>query len=333
MKGKLLLFIAASFILVQCSTVKYTSFHGETQEAKITLPDSLQNLAILNRTRPNGALTGGLSNRPGVDQVLSSFKSEVNRRKYFKVSAINKVLKADQTGNFPMALTQEELQNAYTNGDYIVASLEVFQVQELNEYMNERKMQLDTQGNEYYIDIVKGVKTLKSKTGWRMYNTIDGSIIDEFMIDHDHSYEVVGVDRANATAKMEARVEQSYKDLGSVIGFMYAERVSPSSSYVSRKYYSRSKSCPELKQAVGFIKMKDWETAKHIWEDGLLSNVHPKDIAKLHYNLGVFYERRGDIDMAITELEKCIQSDSQIGRAYLTQLKSVKKNGYLLPTN
>ena len=69
--------------------------------------------------------------------------------------------------------------------------------------------------------------------------------------------------------KKNVQLAQAYKDLGSILGFMYAERISPISIFVNRNYYSKSKSCPELSEAVSFIKLDDWETAKNVWEDGL----------------------------------------------------------------
>lgn len=333
MKTKFVLLLSLlSLTLVQCTTVKYTKFHGATKMSAVQIPDTINNIGILNRTRANSVLqTGGITNKPGVDELLSSFRNELSKRNYFKVSTLNKVDKSDQTDNFPPALIKEELEQFYT-GQILVASLEVYQVQELNEYINDRKMQLDPEGNEYYIDIVKANKTLQSKSGWRLYNVVDGSVIDEFIIQHDHSYSVEGIDRANATAKMEERVAQAYKDLGTVLGFMYAERMSPVSSYVTRKFYAKSKSCPELKQAADFIKMNDWVTAKNVWLDGLQMSTNPKDIAKLHYNLGVFYEKEGDLDKAIAELEISVQNNAEIGGTYLSQLKSIKQNGYPLPT-
>lgn len=331
------LYFSLILFFTQCISTRQTSFLGDTQSSNIQIPAGLKDLNILNRTRPEkrnvlDVITDGgqtsLSDRPGVDEILSSFKNEARKRKYFKVSSfVTKNAKAEQSDNFPIALSVDEILEFY-QGDFLLASLEVFQVVEQDQFFNEQKMQLDTNGNEYYINITRAIKTLSSKSGWRLYNSKNGNIVDEFILEHNHTFEVEGISRQNAIAKIEARIPQAYKDLGSILGFMYAERISPIAIFVNRNYYSKSKSCPELKEAISFIKLDDWETAKNVWQDGLRMSDKTSDIAKLHYNLGVYYERAGDIDNAIAQLELATQNDSKVGKGYLDILKTIKRVGY-----
>ena len=331
------LYFSLLLLFTQCITTKQTSFLGDTQSSNIKIPVGVKDINILNRTRPEkrnvvDIITDGgqtsFSDRPGVDEILNSFKSEVRARKYFNVSSFTtKNAKAEQSDDFPFALTVDEVLSFY-QGDFLLASLEVFQVVEQDQFFNERKMQLDTNGREYYINITRVIKTLSSKSGWRLYNSQNGNIVDEFILEHNHTFEVEGINRQNAIEKIEARIPQAYKDLGSILGFMYAERISPISIFVNRNYYSKAKSCPELKEAVSFIKLDDWGTAKNVWQDGLRMSTKTTDIAKLHYNLGVYYERAGDIDNAVAQLELSTQNDSKIGKGYLDILKTIKRVGY-----
>lgn len=334
---KKFLFIPLVLLFTQCITTKQTSFLGDTKSAGVQLPQDIKNLNVLNRTRPEqrnvvDIITEGgqtsYTDRPGVDEIILGFKNEVKSRKYFTVSAFTtKNAKAPQTDSFPVPLSVDEILSFY-QGDFLLASLEVFQVVEQEQFFDKQKMQLDTNGNEYYINITRGIKTLISKSGWRLYNSKNGNIVDEFILEHNHTFEVEGINRQNAIEKIEARIPQAYKDLGSILGFMYAEHISPISIYVTRSYYVKSKSCPELKSADTFIKLDDWETAKNVWQDGLRMCDKATDIAKLRYNLGVYYERNGDIDNAIAQLELSVQNNSSIGANYLNTLKNIKRTGY-----
>lgn len=333
---KKLLYFSLLLLFAQCVSMKQTRFLGATENAQIKIPAGIKDLNVLNRTRPEKRnLVGSIANgeisyvdRPGVNEILSGFKNEVRKRQFFNNSAFTtKTAKAEQSDAFPVALGIDEIYEYY-QGDYVLASLEIFQVVEQQQFFEEQKMQLDTNGREYYINIVRAIKTLNSVSGWRLYNSVNGNIIDEFILEHNHTYEVEGVNRQNAIEKMEVRIPQAYKDLGTILGFMYAERISPISTYVNRNYYSKSKSCPELKEAISFIKLEDWETAKNIWQDGIQRCDKATDIAKLHYNLGVYYERAGDIDNAIAQLELSNQNDTKIGKGYLDILRSIKRVGY-----
>ena len=85
-----------------------------------------------------------------------------------------------------------------------------------------------------------------------------------------------------------------------------------------------------MHQAKDFIKLDDWETAKAIWQDGLTTNFKNKDIAKLHVNLAVHFERLGNIDKAIEHAELSTNYDS-LGSGYLNELRRVDQNGYQAP--
>lgn len=330
------LYFSALLLFTQCISTKQTSFLGDTQSSEINIPKDLKDINVLNRTRPEqrnivDIITEGgqtsLNDRPGVNEITNSFKEEVRKRKFFKVNYITKNAKAVQSDNFPVALSVDEILEFY-EGEFLLASLEVFQVVEQEQFIEEQKMQLDTNGNEYYINITRAIKTLSAKSGWRLYNSKNGNIVDEFILNHNHTFEVEGINRQNAIEKIEARIPQAYKDLGSILGFMYAERISPIAIYITRSYYVKSKSCPELKEADTFIKLDDWETAKNVWQDGLRMCDKANDIAKLHYNLGIYYERNGDIDNAISQLELSVQNNPEIGTLYLNNLKNIKRIGY-----
>lgn len=326
-----------SLLLSSCFKYKTVSFHTETTESRIAFPTGVKTLELLNRTRPikRGIIkymTDGqgssMANRPGVGNTLTSFRNKVVARKYFKSVSFPKVMNAEQSFDFPPALNLTDLIDLYGEKEYVVASLEVFQIEESQQYFNERKKQLNQDGSEYFINIVRGIKTLKATTGWRLYNGKTGEIIDEHKLNHKHEYEVEGVDRANTNVKMESLIEKAYQDLSGILGQMYAEDVSPLAHYVYRRYYTKSRSCPELKQAHDFIKMKDWETAKAIWEDGLKLNVKPKDVAKLHYNLAVFYEQANNINKAIEHITEAKKLNAKVVNGYDKTLSSIKTRGY-----
>ena len=338
MKVRHLLFAPILLLLVQCGTMKGVKFHAATTASSVEIPQGITKVEVLNRTRPlkrniiKAVATGSITyqNRPGVNATMTSFKNEIKHRKYFEIPnsfRTPKTVKTEQSENFPVSLNEFEVQEHY-EGDYLLASLEIFQIYEKNSFVPERKMQLDENGNEYYIDIVRGTKILEATTGWRLYNSITGKIIDEFKNNHTHSFTVEGINQMNAREKMEAQVESAYNNIAKVLGAKYAERISPVKSFVGRNYYAKSKSCPDLKAARVFTKEDDWETAKTIWKDALQYTSDTKCLAKLHFNLGVYYEKEGDLNKAIEQLELSFSQNQKIAKGYLNVLKKVKQYGY-----
>lgn len=329
--------LSLCFLLIQCVTTRNTRFIAATTQVDVSFPDSITKIKVLNRTRPlsRGIVQTisddqGLSfvDRDGVRQTINAFRSQIRTNKFYEVDYTNKTAKVEQSAAFPSPLSIDEIMEVYSGQDFVLASLEIFQVQENDSYITEQKMQLDPNGNEYYITIIKGTRMLTAASGWRLYNSQTGEVLDEFVLDHEHFYEVEGVDQINAKVKLKERRNEAYNSLGFLLGSTYANHISPVAHYVGRSYYSKSKSCPELKLATTFIKTDDWETAKAIWEDGLKANSVEEDLAKLHYNIGVYYERAGNLDQAISELELSKKLDSKIGKSYLDVLKGVKQNGY-----
>lgn len=339
MKTKFYIPLLVGFLFIRCMPTKTISFNAESTQADVAFPVEFKNIRIINRTIPRDrnfidVLTDGqglAKNQKGVSDLLNGFTSGLRARKYFDIKYPIKEVEVEESINFPEPFAYDDLLSFFDfDTTSIIASLEVFQVTEDINYINDRKMQLDPDGKEYYIDIVKGTNTLRSVSGWRLYNSKTGEVLDEFLLNHDYAYEVEGIDLANAKEKLKAKKDQGYIDLGKELGNIYAERVSPLAVVVNRSIYVKSKSCPELHQAKDFIKLNDWETAKAIWQDGLLSNSKAKDLAKLHVNIAVYYERLGDIENAIKHAELSVNYDT-LGSTYLSKLKKVEQNGYQAP--
>ena len=320
MKTKFYIPLIIGFLFTSCMPTKTVTFNAENTQADVAFPVEFKNIRVINRTIPKDrnlldVLTDGqglAKNQKGVPELLSGFTSGLRQRKYFDIKTPIKEVEVEQSQTFPQPFAYGDLVEFF---DYdtssLVASLEVFDVTEEISYVNDSKMQLDPDGNEYYINIVRGTNILRTVSGWRLYN---GKTVD----------------MANAKEKLKAKKDQGYANMGRELGQLYAERVSPLAVMVSRSIYVKSKTCPELHQAKDFIKLDDWETAKAIWQDGLTTNFKNKDIAKLHVNLAVHFERLGNIDKAIEHAELSTNYDS-LGSGYLNELRRVDQNGYQAP--
>lgn len=330
---KLYVFLGFLTFLWGCFPTKSISFLASTQDAEVDMKHISQ-VEILNRTQPsnsnflgnvlnNGNLT--YEDRPGVEAALNALKNNLKTKKYFSsVYSITKRVKSEQSKSLPPALSVDEILEI-TRSEGALISLETFYVDEKESFKQEQKHQLDPQGNDYYITITRGTKELNAYCGWRVYEISSGKILDEYLTEHTHSFEVEGIDKANARQKLDTNTNIAYKELGNVLGSMYANRISPTATYVNRIVYI--KGAIELEEGKEYIKLKDWETAKAVWDEGLKSQSENKVLARLYHNIGVYYEQKGDVDNAILNVELAKELGA-ISGSYLTELKTIKQRGY-----
>lgn len=304
-----------SILLIAATTfsgcISMTSFPGTTTQPEKPLPEYVKSLAVINRTKPTltvetvakniaeGVIIRG--DRPGVEQCIGSLCDQMRTNNYYKVTAPSDRLSSYQSASFPPPMGKEEiigLGKQFSSDALIV--LEIFNDQTNISIVPGVQMQMDAAGNDYPLNIVTASQNTHLTAGWRVYNTKDGSIIEEFKTERDFQWSANGINEENARTKLPVPAA-ALQSAGSEIGSAYAARISPVIAVITRYYYGKTNS--QFKLAKQCVKNNNWERAKKIWES-MLNDQNPKIAGKASYNLAVYYEKAGNLDKALEMARK-----------------------------
>lgn len=316
--------------------MKTARFLTATYASEISIESDLTNIRMINRTRmednkisemlESGSLT--YQDPPGIRASIQSFSNRINELRYYNcMGGTGMTQKRPEGSGFPIPLDYVEIKDA-VQGEYLVVSLEGFDAMEFTSFRNENRMQIDSNGNEYSVNVTLGELALSGTAYWRMYSSVTAEILNETVISEKLILNVQGINRQNAVEKIVERTPEYYQKLGVILGQRYADRISPRKTYIGRHYYANSRSCSNLKDAVPFVKANEWESARLIWEEAIDRVQKPKDLAKLYLNMGVYYEQMGDLDKAISQLELAMIENEKRSKGYLSLLIKARDHGY-----
>ena len=304
-----ILLVAATAI---SGCVSITRFNGQTTRSENQLPEHIKSVAVINRTLPppgimyaanklvNGVIVGHVD-RPGVTECINSMCDLLRQKNYFSVSVPAERLRTIQTAFFPPALEKAEVISIgqQFKSDALIV-LEIFDAPSTSSLVPGVQMQLDPAGNEYPVNIVTASEKTLVTMGWRVYNTKDGSVIDEYKTTKELESSAVGINEENAKSKLPV-LTTALQAAGAELGSAYAHQISPVTAVITRYYYGKTNS--QFKLAKQCVKNKNWERAKKIWES-MLNDKNPKIAGKAAYNLAVYYERAGNTDKALEMARK-----------------------------
>ncbi len=148
------------------------------------------------------------------------------------------------------------------------------------------------------------------KTGWRIYDPVNKTILDEFWLTDRVSSTGSGINPVAALSTILNR-GQAVQQLSNEIGRFYARRIEPQSFRVWRNYFN--KGSQNLKIAKRRSEVGDWDGAAEMWEKDLN---HPKRkvAGRAHYNMAIYKEIQGDVYGALEMAQKAY-SDYNIKEA------------------
>lgn len=138
----------------------------------------------------------------------------------------------------------------------------------------------------------------KVRTGWRIYDPASHSVLDQYIINRDWSYQ--GGNILSTGAAMLGRKEQVIK-AGNHAGEDYATRIIPYSLRVSRFYYVRGNR--NFIIAKRMAQAGDWDAAGKLWSHET-NNTSRKIAGRACYNMAIITEINGDLNGALTWAKK-----------------------------
>jgi hypothetical protein len=346
----LVLIILVTSILTGCpSTMNMKEVEVDViNPAKITLPQSVANLLIVDRTvytgnpfDSNEALL--VQSRPINSGPGSSPPNDVifHLQRYLGGSTRFQTVVASEalTGNsinkaFPRDIPWETVKILCEKyGADALVAIEVYDynynVSNARVSQKERSLIVQPQDtfSRYspYDYTVVGVGNVMF--GYRIYDPSTESILDKHVYRHKETWESTGDNEAAAVTGLPSG-DQAVQYLIHLAGMEYAKRIAPIPLPVKRKYYSGTGDST-LAKGTEQAEAEQWLQAAQIWESGI--NGAPKSEAgQLAYNVAVAYEKLGRTEQAEQWAKKALEeygnSQAQDILTGLEERKTLEKN-------
>ena len=282
--------------------------------ADITISQDIQNIVLVNRSRPSkdnltgniveGLVTGeGIGfDRKGAEYCISGLSNMLEKSDRFLLkNAFGMELKGTGTSSFPIPLDWNQVKSICESydGDALLV-LETFDSDSRTivgaPVTRKRK--------------VKGVKVkeiaypatliMEIESGWRIYDLNKKIIIDENKFTEIKEFSSSGPSPEQAVMSLPSK-RRAIKEAGLFAGRQYGFRISPIWVKARRLYYSYK--FDEFKIARKYIKQGDWDSAIQIWMP-LTENTDVKLARRASFNMALASEIKGGLDAAIEWAKK-----------------------------
>lgn len=313
---KVLFFFLMFFTLMSCKMQEL--YLNVIEPAPVTLPPEASKAGIADRSEaPREAklldmlekvltLEGAELDRTGAQACLNGLTETLTENKRFeKVIPVNEKFPAvNLAGVFPPPLTWQEVEHICRQNDIdLLFSLEAFDTDTRINY------QVIKGGNpKTILGILAGVEhradmQILVKSAWRIYYPAGRSVVDEFPIFHSVNFSASGVTPVVAAAALIDRKE-AVKKTGLNAGYMYGKRIIPYQITVERDYYV--KGSEKLRIAMRKARIGNWDGAGELWK-AETANSKPKIAARACYNMAIFAEIKGSLEVAIEWTKKAYE--------------------------
>ncbi len=292
-------------IIVVCYSCTSTNLMSlsVTEPAPVSLPVNAKSAAIVNRSRAadNSRTvdaihrTLSLESRDlqaeGAGASLTGLTDALIRSNRFdSVKTLNNLdLRSYGAGVFPVYLSWDTVgEICRENHADVLFSLELFDA--------------DSRVGLNIANLGQGsnVKT-QVKTGWRIYDPATRSILDQFIIYRDLTFQGGSL---FATGSALLGHKEAVIKAGNRVGQDYATRIIPYSLRVSRYYYVRGNG--SFSVAKRMAQAGDWDAAAKIWREAA-NSPSGKVAGRGCYNMAIISEINGDLNGALQWAKKAYE--------------------------
>ena len=282
--------------------------------ADITIPQDIQNVVVVNRSRPSkdnlaGNIIEGLisgegigTDRKGAEYCVDGLAKMLNSSERFTLKNIGGIeLKGTGTSSFPIPLAWNEVKSicGSYDGDALLV-LETFDSDSRTiigaPVARTRKVKgIKVKELRYPATLIISVES-----GWRVYDVNKELIIDENKFTEIKEFKAWGSSPEIAQLNLPSK-RIAIKKSGVYSGEQYGFRISPIWVKVNRTYYIGKHN--ELKNAKQYVKIGDWDTAIEIWMP-LTKDEDLKIAARAAFNMALASEINGSLNIAIDWAKK-----------------------------
>jgi len=299
--------LGITVLCYSCSSTNLMSL-SVTEPAPVSLPPNARSAAVVNRSRADDAnrtidaihrvvsVESKSLRTDGAKASVDGLSNELMKTGRFSTvrSLDNLDLRSYGAGVFPSSLPWDSVEKICreSNTD-LLFSLELFDA--------ESRVGIGPGGLMTAITNVPTQVSMNTqvKTGWRIYDPYSRTILDEYVVSRDLSFQSRGLDPSSLLGRKEA-----VKDAGNNAGQAYASRIVPYSIRVSRYYFVRGNS--NFIVAKRMARTGNWDGAAGLWKESTNSSSR-KAAGRACYNMAISSEINGDLNGAIQWAQKAYE--------------------------
>lgn len=271
--------------------------------APLTIDQHIKTIVIVNRTEPDnkvlntieGILTGeGIGeDKQGADQTLASLNGVMTSSPRFQPKrALERYKGSGAGGVLPDPLAWKIIQALCDKykADAVIA-LETYDSDFIITHTEKDVEEKDANGNvimrhKFYAEGLASVKM-----GFRLYDPNKMTIIDQHMFNDSKTWRGTGNNKTDALAHLINK-NTAIQRVSERAGAIYASRITPLSSNISRILYKKGKGGSTLSMGTRMADVQDWNGAIEKWEQSLKTG-DTKSKGRAAYNIAVGYEVLG----------------------------------------
>ena len=314
------------------SCVTSSVFVNVQRPADITINKDIQNVVVVNRSRPSkdnlvGNIVEGLisgegigADRKGAEYCVEGLVGMLNNSERFSLKNEGRIeLKGTGTSSFPIPLVWNEVKSIC--GSYDGDALLVLETFDSDSRVLVGPPVVRTRK-------VKGIKVkelrypssliIEVESGWRIYDVNKEKIIDENKYIEIKEFNAWGNSPDQAKYNLPSK-RKAIKQAGIQAGEKYSFRISPIWLKVNRTYYIGKHEA--LKNAREYVKSGDWDTAIEIWLP-LTEDDDLKTSNKAAFNMALASEIKGSLKTAIDWAKKAQKLGNKKAYNYINVLTS-----------
>lgn len=259
--------------------------------AEVTVPRSVQRVAVLNRAGPRGdgevllvSLLDLVTGEPlDADQLESEdavavMRAALDDSPRFKLVSLDGDVDGLEAGLRAHRLERDEVMRLCEDRCDAIVSLERFDVEDDGELI--------------------GVPTSSGYAVWRMYRATDGKVMDKQELD------TMGFGSDRVVNVFDAMAGEDALGHAEASAAAYVGRIMPTWDVERRKLYSSS---VELRYGTVRARAGDWDSALGAW-NAVAEASHGRKRAKALYNLAIAHELLGDHASAEALTRRAVQT-------------------------
>jgi len=305
--------------------------------ALISLPDHVQVIAIVDRSRPSsgfvdaieGSATGEDINQDpsGRRMALDALANTLTRTPRFELIHTGLEYTGSETGStFATPLPWSEIKRICDDFDAdAVLAIEKFDSNTERKSSLRKTKYKDDDGKEKEKTVYDASINVDVHLGWRIYDLQSQTILDEVDVTDSGSDSESGAKTKIAALEQLGSAISITEQVSQRAGKKYAERIAPIMVTVSRTFYKKAKGPYEeqMAKAARFFETDNWDGAVDIWENILDSPNANSDVKGLaSYNMAVAFEKRGLLTTALEWAQKSYgEYGNKKGRNYVDIIK------------
>ncbi len=172
-----------------------------------------------------------------------------------------------------------------------------------------RKHQLDEAGQDYYIDAYEATRRYVIDANWNIYHGESPEPIYAIKNQGKKTVKTQGLRKDQTIEKLDSVAQHTERFLLDSLATDLASLIMPLKVFDSWSYYVKGSEI--LKEGKKYMELDHLNEAMQMYKAELRKEDDKKIIARLHYNLAIIHDIRGESALAFQYAEKALLADNK----------------------